>query len=132
MLAGVLVGDDGEPDRSLDKGRKIYSLCGPTPTLTSPNIFHFIGNRSVDPNLVGVRQLEFVEILEISGFNYDLSTTAYLHSRSEEDALKGVAAAVRVRNFAAKGITAIKSLPMLRCIKFSVQIFHIGCRLGYL
>ena len=67
VLAGVFVGDDDEPDRSLDKGRKIYSLGGPTPTLTSSNNFHFIGNRSADPNLAGVRQLEFVGILNISG-----------------------------------------------------------------
>ena len=93
-MAGVFVGDDGEPDRSLDKSSQIYSLGGPTTTLTSSNNFHFIDDRSADPNLVGVRQLDFVEVLEISGFASDLSATAYLHSRSEEDALKGVAAAV--------------------------------------
>ena len=94
VLAGVFVGDDGEPDRSLDKGRKIYSLGGPTPTLTSSNNFHFIDNRSADPNLVGVRQLEFVEILNISGFAPDMNATAFLHSRTEDDALRDVAAAV--------------------------------------
>ena len=93
VLAGVFVGDDGEPDRSLDKGHAIYSLGGPTPTLASSNNFHFVDNRSADPNLVGVRQLEFVEILEISGFAPHLSATAYLHSRTEEDVLKDVAAA---------------------------------------
>ena len=96
VLAGVFVGDDGEPDRSLDKGRKIYSLGGPTPTLTSraPNNSHFIDNRSADPNLAGVRQLEFVEILKISGFTFDLSAMAFLHSRTEDGALRDVAAAV--------------------------------------
>ena len=38
VLAGVFVRDDGEPVRSLDKGRKIYSLGGPTPTLASSKI----------------------------------------------------------------------------------------------
>ena len=94
MLAGVFVGNDGEPDRSLDKGRKIYSLGGPTPTLTSSNNFHFIDNRSADLNLIGVRQLEFVEILEISGFAPDMDATVFLHSRTEDDALRDVAAAV--------------------------------------
>ena len=93
VLAGVFVGDDGEPDRSLVKGRKIYSLGGPTPTLTSSNNFHFIDNRSADPDLIGVRQLGFVEILEISGFTSDLSAAAYLHSRTEDGALRDVAAA---------------------------------------
>ena len=79
VLAGVFVGDDGEPNRSLDKGRKLYSLGGPTFTLASSDNFHFIDNRSADPNLVGVRQLEFVEILEISGFTSDLSATACLN-----------------------------------------------------
>ena len=93
MLAGVFVGDDGEPDRSLDKGRKIYSLGGPTPTLASSNNFHFIDNRSADPGLVGVRQLEFVDILEISGFAPGMNATAFLHSRTVDDALRDVAAA---------------------------------------
>ena len=94
MLAGVFVGDDGEPDRSVDKGRKIYSLGGPTPTLTSSNNFIFIDDRSADPDLAGVRQLELVESLEISGFTPDLSATAFLHSHTEDDALRDVAAAV--------------------------------------
>ena len=94
VLAGVFVGDDGEPDRSLDKGRKTYSLGGPTPNLASSSNFHFIDNRSADPDLSGVRQLEFVEILEISGFTSDLSATTYLHSRTDDDALRDVAAAV--------------------------------------
>ena len=53
------------PTAPLTNGRKIYRLGGPTPTLTASSNFHFIDNRSADPNLVGVRQLEFVEILEI-------------------------------------------------------------------
>ena len=60
----------------LDKERTIYSLGGPTPTLASSNNFHFIDNRSADPNLVGVRQLEFAEILERSGFASDLSDSS--------------------------------------------------------
>ena len=62
--------------------------------MASSNNFNFIDNRSADPDLIGVRQLEFVEILEISGSTSDLSATAYLHSRTEDGALRDVAAAV--------------------------------------
>ena len=72
----------------------MHSLRSRRPTLTSSNNFQFIDNRSADPNLIGVRQLEFVEILEISGFTSDLNATAFLHSRAEEDAMRDVAAAV--------------------------------------
>ena len=62
--------------------------------MTSSNNFHFIDNRSADPNLAGVRQLKFIEILDISGFAPDMNATAFLHSRTEDDALRDVAAAV--------------------------------------
>ena len=58
-LVGVFVNRDGDPDRSLDKGRKIYGLDAPTATLTSSNTFHVVDDRSSDPLHVGVRQLEF-------------------------------------------------------------------------
>ena len=86
--AGVFVDHDGDPDRSLDKGRKIDGLGAPTTTLTSSNKLHFVDDRSSDPLHVGVRQLEFSEVLQISGFDDDLNATAFLKSRSEEDALK--------------------------------------------
>ena len=93
-LVGVFVDDDGVPDRSLDKGRKIYGLGAPTTTLTSSNNFNFVDDRSSDPLLVGVRQLEFTEVLNISGFDDDLNATAFLKSQTEEDALKTVASAI--------------------------------------
>ena len=54
------------PTAPLTKGPTIYSLGGPTTTLTASKNFHFIDDRSAGPNLVGVRQLDFVEVLEIS------------------------------------------------------------------
>ena len=79
-LVSVFVDHDGDPDRSLDKGRKIYGLGAPTTTLTSSNNFHFVDGRSSDPLHVGVRQLEFSEVLKISGFDDDLNATASLNS----------------------------------------------------
>ena len=70
-LVGVFVDNDGVPDRSLDKGRKIYGLGAPTTTLTLPNNFNFVDDRSSDPLLVGVRQLEFTEVLNTPGFDDD-------------------------------------------------------------
>ena len=97
-LVGVFVDRDGDPDRSRDKGRKIYGFGAPTTTttttLTSSNNFKFVDDRSSGPLHVGVRQLEFSEVLKISGFDNDLSATAFLKSRSEEDALKTVASAI--------------------------------------
>ena len=87
-LAGVFVDRDGDPDRSLDKGRKFYGVGAPTTTLTSSNNFYFVGDRSSDPLHGGVRQLEFSDVLKIFGFDDDLNATAFLKSRSEDDALK--------------------------------------------
>ena len=58
-LVGVFVDYDGDHDRSLDKGRKIYGLGAPATTLTSSNNFYFVDEPSSDPLHVGVRQLEF-------------------------------------------------------------------------
>ena len=93
--ACVFVDHDGDPDRSLDKGCKIYGLGAPTTTLTSPNNFHFVDDRrSSDPLHVGVRQLEVSEVLKISGFDDDLNATAFPKSRSKDGALKTVASAI--------------------------------------
>ena len=54
----------------------------------------FVDDRSSAPLHVGVRQLEFSEVLKISGFDDDLNATAFLKSRAEEDALKTVASAI--------------------------------------
>ena len=69
-------------------------MGAPTTTLTSSNNFNFVDDRSSDPLHVGVRQLEFSEVLKVSGFDDDLNATAFLKSRSEEDALKTVASAI--------------------------------------
>ena len=93
-LVGVFVDHGGLPDCSLDKRRKIYGLGAPATTLTSSNNFHFVDDCNSDPLHVGVRQLEFSEVLKISGFDDDLNATAFLKSRSEDDALKTVASAI--------------------------------------
>ena len=69
-------------------------MSAPTTTLTSSNNFNFVDDRSSDPLLVGVRQLEFTEVLGISGFGDDLNATAFHKSQSDEDALKTVASAI--------------------------------------
>ena len=69
-------------------------MGAPTTTLTSPNNFNFVDDRSSDPLHIGVRQLEFSEVLKISGFDDDLNAAVFLNSRSEENALKTVASAI--------------------------------------
>ena len=69
-------------------------MGAPTTTLTSSNNFHFVDDHSSDPLHVGVRQLEFSEVLKISGFDDDLNATAFLKPRSEENTLKTVASAI--------------------------------------